>query len=100
MNFLTVGIPPSVLKNRTVRYACSFYVIRFSLPCGKDTENLPAGKSGLIKNMYLCRRFAKRLTVEVTYRKRHRPAEFCLSEIAMAVGSLSSVWERQTMSLF
>lgn len=49
MNFLTVGIPPSVLKNRTVRYACSFYVIRFSLPCGKDTENLPAGKSGLIK---------------------------------------------------
>ncbi|EXZ13357.1 hypothetical protein M071_2731 [Bacteroides fragilis str. Ds-233] len=50
--------------------------------------------------MYLCRRFAKRLTVEVTYRKRHRPAEFCLSEIAMAVGSLSSVWERQTMSLF
>ncbi|EXZ88457.1 hypothetical protein M068_2932 [Bacteroides fragilis str. J38-1] len=44
-----MGIPPSVLKNRTVRYACSFYVIRFSLPCGKDTENLPAGKSGLIK---------------------------------------------------
>ncbi|EXZ04761.1 hypothetical protein M072_2812 [Bacteroides fragilis str. DS-208] len=50
-----MGIPPSVLKNRTVRYACSFYVSRFSLPCGKDTENLPAGKSGLIKNMYLCR---------------------------------------------
>lgn len=67
MNFLTVGIPPSVLKNRTVRYACSFYVIRFSLPCGKDTENLLAGKSDLIKNMYLCRRIAKRLTVEVTY---------------------------------
>ncbi|EXY12481.1 hypothetical protein M104_2546 [Bacteroides fragilis str. 1007-1-F  len=50
--------------------------------------------------MYLCRRIAKRLTVEVTYRKRHRPAEFCLSEVAMAVGALSSVWERQTMSLF
>lgn len=100
MNFFNGGYSSVSLENRTVRYACSFYVIRFSLPCGKDTENLPAGKSGLIKNMYLCRRIAKRLTVEVTYRKRHRPAEFCLSEVAMAVGALSSVWERQTMSLF
>lgn len=67
MNFFNGGYSSVSLENRTVRYACSFYVIRFSLPCGKDTENLPAGKSGLIKNMYLCRRIAKRLTVEVTY---------------------------------
>lgn len=67
MNFFNGGYSSVSLENRTVRYACSFYVIRFSLPCGKDTENLPAGKSGLIKNMYLCRRIAKRLTVEVAY---------------------------------
>lgn len=49
MNFFNGGYSSVSLENRTVRYACSFYVIRFSLPCGKDTENLPAGKSGLIK---------------------------------------------------
>lgn len=49
MNFFDGGYSSVSLENRTVRYACSFYVIRFSLPCGKDTENLPAGKSGLIK---------------------------------------------------
>lgn len=100
MNFFNGGYS-SVSLEKSYCPLCLFLLCNsfLSAMC-KDTENLPAGKSGLIKNMYLCRRIAKRLTVEVTYRKRHRPAEFCLSEIAMAVGSLSSVWERQTMSLF